>query len=114
MKDYKSNPEYKALETILKNAGMTIIYQDVSDGARSDYESMSIVMPEAPDAFPNIQVACATLGHEAGHILTRLDSVDWPPEERIRNEAICDLIGVYLYKLAEMTAGFEIEKTMSL
>ena len=114
--NYRDGIIYKALEKIITNAGVKIVYEevhnDIIDGeiwARADYESNMIMMPDAPDAFPDEEKACLILGHEMGHILSRLDSVD-DPKERERNETTCDGIGVYLYRLAELTAGEEIEQ----
>lgn len=112
---YRNDETYKALEKIITAAGVDIVYRkvpnDCIDGeiwARSDDGGMSIMMPDE-DVFPNEETACLILGHEMGHILSGLDSPDYPSDRR-RNEAVCDLIGVYLYKLAEMTAGTELER----
>lgn len=43
------------------------------------------------------------------HIITGLDSPDYL-SERIKNEAVCDLLGSYLCHLAEMIAVTEAEK----
>ena len=108
MVDYKTDLVYQALEEILQNAGMKIIYEEVPDDridgaiwARSDYDK--IMMPKAPEAFPDPETACCILGHEAGHILSGIDSPDIPSLRR-KNEAVCDLIGCYLYELALRTA----------
>lgn len=69
---------------------------------------MEIMMPET-DEFHNDELACAILGHEMAHILTGLNSPDNVLDRR-RNEAVCDLVGVYLAKLAELIAGWKIEK----
>ena len=112
---YRNDETYKALEKIITAAGVNIVYQEVPDDcidgaiwARCDDEGMSIMMPDK-DVFPDDETACLILGHEMGHILSGLDSPDYPSDRR-RNEAVCDLIGVYLCKLAEMTAETEIEK----
>ena len=112
---YREGLIYIQLEKIIKNAGVEIVYgkvfSDSIDGeiwARSDIDSCSILMPDTEE-FPDDQTACLTLGHEMGHILSGLESTD-EPIERKYNEAECDQIGVYLYKLAEMTAGYEAEK----
>ena len=112
---YRDDPVYIQLEKIIEKAGVKIIYDRVhSDGidgevwARTDSDSCNILMPDT-EAFPDEKTACLILGHEMGHILTGLDSPDDPIERRY-NEAECDQIGVYLYKLAEMTAGHEAEK----
>ena len=109
MSSYREDLTYKALQEILQNAGITIIYQEVPDDsidgaiwARADCDGMAIMMPENGDAFPDSETACCILGHEAGHILSGLNSTDLPAERR-KNEAVCDLIGFYLYQLAGLT-----------
>lgn len=106
--DYRTDPTYQALEKIIQDAGVKITYETVPDDsidgeiwARSDIDTDSIMMPEAGDAFPDAETACVILGHEMGHILSRLDSPDDPAQRR-QNEAVCDLIGVYLFRLAGM------------
>lgn len=117
MTDYRTDPIYKTLEEILQNAGIEIIYAAVPDDhidgaiwARSDPDSNMIMMPEEPDAFPDPETACCILGHEAGHILSGVNSPDIPSIRR-KNEAVCDLIGVYLYELALRTAEQQIAET---
>lgn len=116
--DYKEGMVYKTLEKIITSAGVQIIYDEVPDDsidgaiwARSDYDSNQIMMPNDGEAFPDEITACCILGHEMGHIITGLDSTDIP-DERMFNEAECDKIGVYLYRLAKMTADYEYEKKM--
>ena len=113
---YRDDVVYKELERIINDAGVSVIYGDVPDDsidgeiwARSDSDSNTIIMPDSEEAFPDNETACLILGHEMGHILSRLDSVDQPIERR-RNEAVCDMIGVCLYQLAERTAGRKAEK----
>ena len=112
---YCDNEIYMALSEIIKKTGISITYEKVPDDsidgaiwARSDIDAMKIIMPDDPEAFPDEETACLILGHEMGHILTRLESPD-DPVERIKNEAVCDLVGHYLYKLAEMTAAENAE-----
>lgn len=112
---YRDDEVYQQLEKIITNAGVKITYVKVHDDsidgaiwARADTESQQILMPDT-DEFPNEMIACLVLGHEMGHILSGLGSPDDPVERRY-NEAECDQIGVYLYKLAEMTADYEAEK----
>ena len=102
---YAQGMVYKALVEILEMAGFEITYQNVPndpiDGAiwaRSD-EFGRIIMPEEDEAFPDEETACLILGHEAGHALSHRDSPDIPSIRRA-NEAVCDLIGCYLYELA--------------
>lgn len=113
---YKEDLVYQELEKMILDAGVDIMYcpvpEDSIDGAiwaRADREGMSIIMPDDDEAFPSEEKACLILGHEMGHILSDADSPD-NPVERTKNEALCDLIGVYLYKLAEMRAGYKLEK----
>lgn len=108
--DYREGIVYQVLERIIKNAGVTIKYDKVHDDsidgeiwARSDIESKSILMPDDEEAFPDEAMACQILGHEMGHIMTGLESVDYDPTIREINERTCDLIGLYLYRLAEFT-----------
>ena len=115
MAKYRDDAIYKALEKIITDAGIKIVYTKVPDDpidgaiwARTDIDS--IMMPDTEE-FPDEETACLILGHEMGHILSGVDSPDHPSDRR-RNEAICDLIGVYLYKLAEMQAGYEAEKLL--
>lgn len=106
MPEYTKDPTYKALEEILLNAGIKITYAEVPDDridgaiwARSDVNE--IMMPNT-DEFPDEETACLILGHEAGHLLSGLESPDIPSFRR-KNEAVCDLIGYYLYQLALWT-----------
>ena len=115
MPEYRNNPTYIALETLIRQSGVSIKYSDVYDDpidgaiwARADYEGRMIMMPDT-DEFPDAQTATLILGHEMGHILSGLDSPDDPIQRRI-NEATCDQIGAYLSRLAEMIAGFEAEQ----
>lgn len=108
--DYREGIVYQVLERIIKSAGVTIKYDKVHDDsidgeiwARSDIESRSIIMPDEGEAFPDEGTACQILGHEMGHIMTELESVDYDPVIREINERTCDLIGAYLYRLAELT-----------
>lgn len=116
---YRNYPVYDALEKLIESAGVAITYQEVPDDsidgaiwARSDPESKEIMMPDADDAFPDEDTACLILGHEMGHILTGVDSPDAPDERRM-NEAICDQVGVYLFRLACMIAENEVERQFS-
>lgn len=113
MAEYRKDLVYIELERLIEDAGVHITYKKVHDDpidgaiwARSDYDA--IMMPDT-DEFPDAQTACLVLGHEMGHILSRLDSPDDPVERR-RNEAIVDLIGVCLFQLAERIAGEKQEK----
>jgi len=106
---YKNYPVYIALKKLIESAGVRVVYQEVPDDhidgaiwARTDINSQTIMMPDSDD-FPDFDTACLILGHEMGHILTRVDSPDVPDERRM-NEAICDQVGVYLYRLACMIA----------
>lgn len=104
---YNKMPVYAILESLIKSAGVDIVYQEVPDDhidgaiwARSDTEGFgAIMMPDSAAEFPSEEQACLTLGHEMGHILSGLNSPD-DPELRTHNEAVCDLIGVYLWRLA--------------
>ena len=106
--EWRNDPVYQTLEAIASNAGIRIVYQcvpdDAIDGAiwaRSDGYG-SVMMPDNDDAFDDAETACLVLGHEIGHILAGVDSPDQPAERR-KNEAICDLIGYYLFQLAVHT-----------
>lgn len=112
---WRDDEIYKTLEGIAQAAGVRVIYAPVPDDsidgeiwARTDPDSMAIMMPESETAFPDSETACLILGHEMGHILSRLDSPDCPIERR-KNEAVCDLIGVYLFKLAELTFEHKLQ-----
>lgn len=112
---WQNDPVYKTLERIITNAGTKIRYgivpDDAIDGAiwaRSDIDSRLIHMPNDESAFNDTETACLILGHEMGHILSRVNSPD-EPAERMKNEAVCDLIGYYLFKLAELTYEKQIE-----
>lgn len=107
--DYKQGQVYRTLEGIITDAGIKITYDSVPDDsidgaiwARAATDADEILMPSESEAFPDEETACLILGHEAGHILSRLDSPDIPSERR-KNEAVCDLIGYYLYELAVRT-----------
>ncbi len=111
---YRDDGVYLALEQIIKSAGVSIVYTSVPDDcidgaiwARSDSDARMIMMPDT-DEFPDAETACVILGHEMGHILSGLDSPDESAERR-KNEAVCDLIGYYLYKLADMTEAKQAE-----
>jgi len=110
MSNYYEDPVYKTLESIIKSAGVKIDYVDVIPDdvyARSHYEGNYIQMP-VTDPFDDVEHACLVLGHEMGHILSRYDS-DERLEIRTYNEAVCDLIGVYLYRLACMNYEKQME-----
>lgn len=116
--NYRDGEMYKVLETIITNAGVKIIYEHVHDDsidgaiwARSDIDSNHIMMPAEGDAFPNEETAMLVLGHEMGHILTGNNSPDEPITRR-RNEAECDLVGVYLTNLAILTYNESVEESM--
>ena len=113
---YRDNSVYQELENIIEAAGVKITYTKVKDDsidgailARSDDEGMQIIMPDG-DVFSNPDEACFILGHEMGHILTGLDSPD-DVITRQRNESVCNLVGVYLTRLAEMTTGNKAESS---
>lgn len=115
---YREDLTYQALERIITQAGVKVEYMPVPDDhidgaiwARADQEARKIMMPDDGNAFPDEETACLILGHEMGHILSGLDSPD-DVVERKKNEAVCDLIGAYLTKLAEMTAGTAIERAL--
>lgn len=114
---YRDSRHYVELENLIKMAGVNVIYDEVFDDhidgaiwARADVDGLQILMPDTEE-FPDPETACLVLGHEMGHILSGLDSPDLPSERR-KNEAVCDLIGVYLTKLAELIAGNKIEMEM--
>ena len=105
---WRDDETYKELEQLILKAAVRIKYEQVPgdsiDGAiwaRSDSCTRTIMMPAEDDAFPDAETACLILGHEMGHILTGLDSPDYPADRR-RNEAVCDLVGCALHKLAQM------------
>lgn len=112
---YRNYQVYQTLERMVRAAGVDVIYQEVSDDridgeiwARSDIGGRMIMMPDSDDAFPEEDTACLILGHEMGHILSELDSPDDPATRRL-NEATCDQIGVYLYRLAVLMSEKEME-----
>ena len=114
--NYRENEVYQTLEKIIERAGISITYEKVHDDsidgeiwARNDGVN-SIMMPEEADSFPDEETACRVLGHEMGHIMTGLHSIDGWPTVREINERTCDLIGAYLYRLAEMTYEQEIKE----
>ena len=112
---YRDDATYKTLEKMCHDAGIKIVYQPVPDDsidgeiwARADCDSCRIMMPDS-DCFDSDERACLILGHEMAHILTGADSPDVLPE-RVKNEAICDLLGYHLYTLADMIAGHDAEQ----
>lgn len=113
---YRESEVYQALERIIENAGVSIKYAAVHDDpidgeiwARSDIYAKKIIMPDK-DVFSDEETACRILGHEMGHIMTGLESIDGDPAIREINERTCDLIGAYLYRLAEMTLEHDYEE----
>lgn len=113
---YRDDEYYIALEKLIQSAGVSVEYGKVPDDsidgeiwARADPDSMQILMPDE-DVFPDAATACKTLGHEMGHIITRVDSVDGDPVRRTIEETTCDLVGAYLFRLAELIAENEAEK----
>ena len=111
---YRHDPVYAVLERLCTEAGIRIVYKSIPDDsisgeiwARTDSQGQSIEMPDQ-DCFDCDEMASLILGHEMAHIITGLDTVDYLPE-RVRNEAVCDLLGSHLYSLAEMIAGAEVE-----
>ena len=116
MMNYRNDAVYMSLVKIIEAAGITIQYGKVHDDsidgeiwARADSQSRVILMPDDGAAFPDAETACIILGHEMAHILTGLESIDYNPPIRQINERTCDLIGAYLYRLADMTAETEAE-----
>lgn len=127
---YRDNAIYKALEKILQNAGIKIDYADIPGDiyGGTHAEDLYIQMPEDPEAYQehSEEYAAMVLGHEAGHILsnpyikdpvtrTRVKNEVFITENeaiRVQNEALCDLIGVYLYTLADLTAAEDMEKEL--
>ena len=116
---WREDETYKELEQIVRSAGVRIEYAAVPDDsidgpiwARSDDNLRAIMMPVEDDAFPDADTACLILGHEMGHLLTGLDSPDYPRAERRRNEAVCDLVGCTLHKLAQMIAEEKAEQEL--
>jgi Zn-dependent peptidase ImmA (M78 family) len=112
--NYREALEYRMLEMLCERAGVRVNYCTVSDGqidgalwARSSDQAMVIEMPDA-DVFENGAQAALILGHELAHIVAAVDSSDEPAVSVI-NEALCDLLGGYFYKLAELMAGKEAE-----
>lgn len=113
---YRMDPTYQALEKIIQDAGIKITYRPIEDDpidgeiwARTDADGQEIAMPIEDDAFPDEETACLILGHEMGHILSGLNSPD-DPEERRKNEEVCDQIGVYLFRLAGLTMEENVRK----
>lgn len=113
---YRYDPVYRALEKLCADAGIRIVYQTIPDDpidgevwARADADGQSIMMPDQ-DCFDCAERAALILGREMSHIITGLHSLDYLPE-RVRDEAVCDLLGSHLYSPAEMIASAEIEKT---
>ena len=110
--DYKDDPTYKALARLASEAGMRIDYVDLSDDLLARTRDRVIQMPKDGDAFgDDFEYACMVLGHEMCHEITGLDSSDFQ-RERVRNEAVCDLAGVFLFQLAEAIAGHEAETAL--
>ncbi|MCR5220835.1 MAG: hypothetical protein K6E31_07575 [bacterium] len=115
---YRTDETYKALEALIKSAGVKIRYTSIPDDsikgplwARSEPQGQIIEMPEDQTTFECTEQACLILGHEMGHILADKDSSD-EITESVKNEAICDLVGYYLYRLAEMIAGTAAEERL--
>lgn len=112
---YRDDPTYTILESLCIRAGVevkyTIIPDDQIDGtlwARSNDQQKVIEMPDT-DCFDSPEKAAIILGHEMAHILAGVDSSDLLIES-VMNEAFCDLLGGYLYKLSELIAGTDAEK----
>lgn len=98
---YTEHPAYIILENLVKSAGIKIEYvKDIPDYDYARSKDDIIQMPFTDDAFESVDHACMVLGHEVGHILSGLETED-ALELKVHNEAVCDLIGVYLYRLAE-------------
>ncbi len=89
-KDYRKNITYSTLKKMREDAGIKVLY---GEGPSKD---KCVMMP---DTFPDPVLTRCCLGHEAVHILSRLDD-DGTTAEHRRNETVCDLIGNYLYQLA--------------
>ena len=112
---YYDDRLYKTLASLIKDAGVRIIYQAVPDDcidgeiwARADSEGRMIMMPDE-DVFPDAWKATEILGHEMAHILTGVDSPD-DPEERQKNESICDEVGRALREFAALTLEKRMER----
>lgn len=113
MYDYREAGNYRIMEQIVKLAGIKIVYKEIPEDIHARTDASVIEMPDNPEAFPDDdQTATLVLGHELGHIISDLgDEIE--PSMRARNEAVCDLIGVYLTRLADMIYEHEMEKAFS-
>lgn len=109
---YRDDDVYKMLEEIIVNAGVEIMYMNIpaEDAGRSDTEGLIIQMPDK-DIFESEMQAALVLGHEMGHILIG-DRKEYDLRDHVEIESTCDLIGAYLYKLAEMSAGTRLERSV--
>lgn len=111
---YTQDSVYKILETLCASAGVRVRYTSVPDDpikgelwARADEQARVIEMPEE-DIFESPMHAALVLGHELAHIAAQIDSTD-DPAEGIAREAMCDMLGAFLCKLAEMIAMEDAE-----
>ncbi len=106
---YTSDPVYRALENLCDNAGVRVVYTHVPDDAikgalwaRADQQARCIEMPNE-DCFESPIQAALVLGHELSHIVAEIESVDDYAQSPL-HESMCDMLGSFLYKLAEMIA----------
>ena len=109
---YRNDEVYQKLVEIAEAAGIKIEYTHLEDvWGRRRAEDTVIQMSDDGDYYPNELKTAMTLGHEIGHILTGNESTLDPIEE-VRRECECDLVGYYLYRLAELMAGYEAERKL--
>ena len=106
---YTSDLVYRALENLCDNAGIRVVYTHVPDDAikgelwaRANQQARLIEMPN-DDCFESPIQAALVLGHELSHIVAEIDSVDDYALSPL-HESMCDMLGSFLYKLAEMIA----------
>ena len=101
--DYRDDGVYKIMVLMATEAGMKVTYtDDMPEDIHARQRDGNIQMPTDPEAFPDDgETASIILGHEIGHYISDLETDDRSEFAHFKNEAVCDLIGVYLLRLAE-------------
>jgi len=103
---WRDDKIYKVMTRIIEDAGVRIYYEPVPERADgvvwARAEGDRIMMPDDDRAFADPERACLILGREMGRILSHDDRLDGIGHDK--TEAVCELIGAELYRLAARTA----------
>ena len=112
---YANGVAYKKLAALCEAAGFAVAYRELDDDIFARTRDRGIEMPSI-EQFETDEHAAMVLGHELGHHLlddfyseSQFNNPDTNEALRVMIESQCDVVGVILFKLAEMIAGHEAE-----